>query len=171
MQKLTFQQEQFAQAIMKGLKIGEAYKLAGYHPTNRNSQDASAARLLRSAKIASRLEEMAVAKRISEAVSVHSVTDMLATVFDAASRDKQHGAAATAAMGIAKLHGLLVDKLEDVTRRPARSPDAPLEIEVEHWLTEHKLIGQDKGSNIVDTTTESPTLESPNISEGSEMFD
>ena len=162
MQKLTYQQEQFAQAIMRGLKIGEAYKQAGYKAANRNVQDAGASALIRNPKIVNRMEEMAAAKRISEAVSVHSVTDMLATVFDAASRDRQHGAAATAAMGIAKLHGLLVDKLEDVTRRPARSPDAPLEIEVEHWLHEHKLIGQDKGS-----TNEA----SPNTSEGSEMFD
>lgn len=162
MQKLSFQQEQFAQAIMRGVKIGEAYKLAGYKVANRNAQDASASALLRNPKIVNRMEEMAAAQRISEAVSVHSVTGMLAEVYDDARRYKQIGAAATAAMGIAKLHGLLVDKLEDVTRRPARSPDAPLEIEVEHWLHEHKLIGQDKGS-----TNEA----SPNTSEGSEMFD
>ena len=146
---------------MRGLGQREAYKLAGYKAAGK-SADADASRLLTNANFQIRLREMEQAKALSETITAHSVTRMLATVFDAASRDKQHGAAATAAMGIAKLHGLLVDKLEDVTRRPARSPDAPLEIEVEHWLHEHKLIGQDKGSS---------NEESPNTSEDSEMFD
>jgi len=171
MQKLTARQEQFAQGLMKGLPQRTAYKLAGYNVKDDKVADAAAGQALRSINLQNRLAEMERDKALSELVTVHTVTRMLGTVYDGATRDRQHGAAATAAMGIAKLHGLLVDKLEDVTRRPARSPDAPLEIEVEHWLTEHKLIGQDKGSNIVDATTESPTLESPDIGEGSEMFD
>jgi len=71
---------------------------------------------------------------------------MLASVFENATKDKQHGAAATAAMGMAKLHGLLVDKTEDVTRRAARSPDAPIEIDVEHWLTEQTSLPSPAGN-------------------------
>jgi len=73
-------------------------------------------------------------------VTASTITDMLARTYDAATKDKQHGAAATAAMGLAKVHGLLVDKTEDVTRRAARSPDAPIEIDVEHWLTEQTAL-------------------------------
>jgi hypothetical protein len=63
---------------------------------------------------------------------------MLADTYAAATADKQHGAAATAAMGIAKLHGLLVEKHEDVTRRATRDPAAPKEIDVDHWVTEQR---------------------------------
>jgi len=164
MQKLTARQEQFAQGLMKGMSQRDAYKLAGYKVAHDKVADADASRLLTNANFQNRLREMERDKAISDLVTVHSVTSMLATVYEDARRYKQIGAAATAAMGIAKLHGLLVDKLEDVTRRPARSPDAPLEIEVEHWLTEHKLIGQQPN-------VESPTLESPNISDDLGMFD
>ena len=37
----------------------------------------------------------------------------------------QAGAAVAASMGRAKLCGLLIDRREDVTRRPTRDPDAP----------------------------------------------
>ena len=40
----------------------------------------------------------------------------------------QAGAAVAASMGRAKLCGLLVDRREDVTRRPTRDPDAPAEV-------------------------------------------
>ena len=48
----------------------------------------------------------------------------------------QAGAAVAASMGRAKLCGLLVDRREDVTRRPTRDPDAPAEVAVEVWLRE-----------------------------------
>ena len=35
-----------------------------------------------------------------------------------------------------ELCGLLVDRREDVTRRPTRDPDAPAEVAVEVWLRE-----------------------------------
>jgi hypothetical protein len=146
MAKLSPQQELFAQAVFQGVGLGKAYKQAGYKVSNRNSQDASASKLLRNAKIVERMEEFSQATAISEKVTATTVTNMLAQVYEGAYRDKQHGAAATAALGIAKLHGLLVDRTEDVTRKPARSPDAPIEIEVEHWLTEHKLLGQPNGT-------------------------
>jgi hypothetical protein len=164
MQKLTARQEQFAQGLMKGLPQRTAYQLAGYNVKDAKVADAAAGQALRSINLQARLAEMERDKALAETVTAHTVTRMLATVFEAASRDRQHGAAATAAMGIAKLHGLLIDKLEDVTRRPARSPDAPLEIEVEHWLSDHKLIGQSPN-------VESPTLESPNTSDDLGMFD
>ena len=46
----------------------------------------------------------------------------------------QAGAAVAASMGRAKLCGLLVDRREDVTRRPTRDPDEPAEVAVEVWL-------------------------------------
>ena len=48
----------------------------------------------------------------------------------------QAGAAVAASMGRAKLCGLLVDRREDVTRRPTRDPGAPAEVAVEVRLRE-----------------------------------
>ena len=48
----------------------------------------------------------------------------------------QAGAAVAASMGRAKLCGLLVDRREDVTRRPTRDPDEPAEVAVAVWLRE-----------------------------------
>jgi len=142
--KLTARQELFAQGLMRGMSQREAYKLAGYKVPEKakdkagaSAIDANASRLIRNDKVGLRLADMEAAKRISDSVTVQSVSLMLADVYDDARRFKQIGAAATAAMGIAKLHGLLVDRVEDITRRPARSPDAPLEIEIDSWLTEH----------------------------------
>ena len=42
-------------------------------------------------------------------------------------------------MGRAKLCGLLIDRREDVTRRPSRDPDPPAEVAVEVWLRESCL--------------------------------
>lgn len=39
-------------------------------------------------------------------------------------------------MGRAKLCGLLIDRREDVTRRPTRDPDEPAEVAVAVWLRE-----------------------------------
>jgi hypothetical protein len=141
MARLTAQQELFAQAVFQGVGLGKAYKDAGYKAVDRNTQDSHASRLARNGKIVERMQELAQARAISEKVTVQTVTNMLADVYEDARKFKQIGAAATAAMGIAKLHGLLVDRVEDITRRPARDPGAPLEIEVEHWLTDHKLLG------------------------------
>jgi hypothetical protein len=91
-------------------------------------------------KVIARVDQLRVqmdrARASTKIVTAQTISDMLTEVYRAGLDLKQVGAAATAAMGLAKLHGLLVDKTEDVTRRAARSPDAPLEIEVEHWLTE-----------------------------------
>ena len=140
MAKLTAKQEIFAQNLMKGMSQRDAYRLAGFSSAGKNAIDANASRLISADKFQARLDEMQQAKLISEKVTAHSVTLMLAQVYEDARKYRQIGAAATAAMGIAKLHGLLVDRVEDITRRPTRDPDAPIEIEVEHWLTAQGLL-------------------------------
>jgi hypothetical protein len=137
---LTPKQEIFAQNLMKGMSKRDAYKMAGYRVSSDEAASAHGSRLVSNGNVVARLAEMERDRAISERVTIETVTRMLADVYADGRRYKQIGAAATAAMGIAKLHGLLIDRTEDVTRRPARSPDAPLEIEVEHWLTEHKLL-------------------------------
>lgn len=146
-------QEAFAQHVARGETLAEAHRMAGYN-SNENRIYGEACRVAALPKVAGRVAEIkaqAVALREKAAgslmiVTAQTVTAMLAQVFDRAVADKQHGAAATAAMGLAKLHGLLIDKTEDVTRRATRDPNAPIEIDVEHWVNETQaLIGSAAG--------------------------
>jgi len=144
-ERLSPRQEAFAHHVATGVSLSEAYRLAGFTASG-EAVHVNASRLAKVAKVDARVR--LIQAKVEDArqralastmiVTASMVSEMLATVFRNATLDKQHGAAATAAMGLAKVHGLLVDKTEDVTRRAARSPDAPIEIEVEHWLTEQQ---------------------------------
>ena len=143
--RLTIRQQAFTEYVLRGHSPTKAYGLAGFEARG-NAASVNAARLMRLAKVQAHMRSQQAqideARQRAQAavmiVTAQTVSNMLASVFENATKDKQHGAAATAAMGLAKVHGLLVDKTEDVTRRAARSPDAPIEIEVEHWLTEQQ---------------------------------
>jgi pullulanase/glycogen debranching enzyme len=60
---------------------------------------------------------------------------MLLAAFDLSRAEKQGSAASQAALGIAKLHGLLIDKthLETTLRKPAAAPDAADEMTEAEW--------------------------------------
>jgi hypothetical protein len=159
--RLTPRQDAFATHVALGKPLSEAYRLAGFKATG-NAIAVNAIRLMKQAKVVTRVgslqakfdEARVQGVRASMTVNANTITEMLTEVFHAGLAMKQVGAAATAAMGLAKLHGLLVDKTEDVTRRAARSPDAPLEIEVEHWLTEQGVIPSPESP--ADASPESP---------------
>lgn len=136
---LTAKQEAFALHVAQGKGLTEAYRQAGFSAQG-NALNVNASKLAKVAKVKLRIGEITRQRDraivATMTVTAMTVTEMLAAVFHNATKDRQHGAAATAAMGLAKLHGLLVDKTEDVTRRATRDPDAPVEIDVEHWVTE-----------------------------------
>jgi hypothetical protein len=163
-----------------GATMSEAYRLAGFTASG-EAVHVNASRLAKNAKVVAKVRS--ILAKVEDArskamvstmiVTASTVTDMLTAVFVNATKDKQHGAAATAAMGLAKVHGLLVDKTEDVTRRAARSPDAPIEIDVEHWLTDHgapqsspQLQGVPQGT---EPDCQSPDAEPPQGAEGSDI--
>ena len=134
---LNARQEAFARNIAEGRRQREAYRSAGYAPTSDNATDANASRLLRHDKVQSRVRELQAAQ--AEASQITAERLLVARwTRPAASRSAsgQAGAAVAASMGRAKLYGLLVDRREDVTRRPSRDPDAPAEVAVEVWLRE-----------------------------------
>ena len=136
---LTARQEVFAQEVSLGASLGEAYRRAGYRAEgNRVYEKASV--LAKASKVKARVAQLQEAQARSRAatavVTAQTITSMLAEAFEDAKRWKQTGAQVAAAMGLAKLHGLLVDKTEDVTRRATRNPDAPIEIDVDHWVNE-----------------------------------
>jgi len=123
--------------VAMGASLGEAYRQAGYQSQGNRIYE-KASQLAKLGKIRDRTEAIRVqrerASLATAIVTAQSVSAMLAEVFRNATADKQHGAAATAAMGMAKLHGLLIDKQEDVTRRASRDPRAPREMTIDGWL-------------------------------------
>ena len=134
---LNARQEAFARNIAEGRSQREAYQCAGYTPASDSVADVNASRLLRHAQVQSRVCELQVAAQ-AEASEI-TAERLLAELEEARSLALslgQAGAAVAASMGRAKLCGLLVDRREDVTRRPTRDPDAPAEVAVEVWLRE-----------------------------------
>ena len=135
---LNAKHEKFAGLVASGLSLAEAYRGAGYGGKDTTIWP-EASKLAKAPKVATRIVELRSAltpQRRAIIVTQASVTAMLAAAYEDAMLLGQPGAATQAAMGIAKLHGLLVDRFEDVTRKPGRSPDVPVEIEVEHWVNE-----------------------------------
>ena len=131
---LNPRQEAFARSIAEGRCQREAYKRAGYTPTSDSVADVNASRLLRHAQVQSRVRELQAAQAAASQITAERLLAELEEARSLALNLGQAGAAVAASMGRAKLCGLLIDRREDVTRRPTREPDAPAEVEVEVWL-------------------------------------
>ena len=114
MTKLTPKQEAFVQAYLRTGNQGAAYREAyNADGMTANSIDVEAHRTLSHPKVALRVQQLQekIAKKTE--YTVESVAKMFQDVYDAAMRDgedKALSAANSASMGIAKLHGLIVDK-------------------------------------------------------------
>ena len=133
---LNARQEAFAREIAAGRRQREAYRSAGYAPTSDNAADANASRLIRDDKVQSRVRELQAVQAQASQITAEMLLAELEEARSLALSLGQAGAAVAASMGRAKLCGLLVDRREDVTRRPTREPDAPAEVAVEVWLRE-----------------------------------
>jgi len=133
---LNPRQEAFCRFVAEGCCQREAYKRAGYTPTSDSVADVNASRLLRHAQVQSRVRELQAAQAEASQITAERLLAELEEARNLALSLGQAGAAVAASMGRAKLCGLLVDKREDVTRRPTREPDAPAEVAVAVWLRE-----------------------------------
>lgn len=128
--------EAFAQGLFEGKTADESYVNAGYKPNRHN-----ASRLKTTETIAARVAELqqVTAERAIERtlVTVESLTQELEEIRSAAKDAGQNSAAVSAVMGKAKLHGLLVDKLEaDITHHLSDLSDDELEREIAQTLAE-----------------------------------
>lgn len=127
MPRLTAKQERFVQEYFKTSNQRKSYQHAyDADGMSDNAVDREACLLLKNPKVAQRLAEMQerVAKKAE--VTVETISEMLDQAFaKAAQDDKGSAAMVAAAMGKAKLHGLIVEKKEDVTKlRAAREVEA-----------------------------------------------
>jgi phage terminase small subunit len=110
---LTPKQEAFAQAYVETSNASEAYRRS--YSASKMKQPAievEASRLLDHPKVALRVHELRERARKRHDINVDTITEMLKEDRELARNNNQTSAAVTAVMGMAKLHGLLVDKQE-----------------------------------------------------------
>ncbi|RWF71878.1 terminase small subunit [Mesorhizobium sp.] len=114
MSDLTPKQEAFALAFIETGNASEAYRRT--HDVGEDTKPesiwASASRCLADVKVQSRVKELQAEARDLMMISVGTLTDRLESArLHAMADPKGASAAVSATMGMAKLHGLLVDKV------------------------------------------------------------
>ena len=129
---MTPKQERFAQEYMVDMNATAAAKRAGYSEHTAMEQGYQ---LLRKPSVHAAVQAAQAELRERTKVSAKSVSQQLQEAYDMAERNGQASAMVQAAMGIAKLHGLLVDKVEQ-RQVAADMTEAELEAESERIQAE-----------------------------------
>lgn len=122
---LTARQEAFALAYVETRNASEAYRRA-YDASGMKPETLSveACRTLAHAKVAARVMALEEEARERNAVTVDTLTAKLEEARAHAMKDdKGASAAVSAVMGVAKLHGLLIDRTDLVAKVDVRDAD------------------------------------------------
>ncbi len=122
---MTPKQERFVQEYRIDSNATQAAVRAGYSDHTAKQQGS---RLLTNADVQAAIQVARADVRERVKVSVESVTKRLQKAYDQAASNGQAGAMVSAAMGIAKLHGLLIDKVE---QRQVVADLTPAELDAE----------------------------------------
>ena len=138
---LTDKQEKFCLLIVEGKSGREAYRIA-YGQKRPQHADVCASRTLRSIKVQQRIAQLRAGEAAALRVTVQSVTEMLVKAYDLGMAEKQVSAASQAAMGLAKLHGFLIERhqVDAVIRKPSMDANSPDEMTEEQWIEEHGIV-------------------------------
>ena len=140
---MTPKQERFVQEYMLDLNATQAAIRAGYSAKTAEQQGP---RLLGNVGVAAAIQAGQAEFRKRMEVSKESVTDQLNTAYDMAEANGQTSVMVQATMGIAKVHGLLVDKTEEVKPVENMTPD---ELRAESAKLRAQLDELDLGDNVV----------------------
>lgn len=110
---MTPKQEAFARAYVETGNASEAYRRA-YNADNMKDQviRQKAYELLNHGDVTVMVQQLKGAVQKRHDITVDSITEMLKEDRDLARQNAQTGAAVSASMGLAKLHGLIVEKRE-----------------------------------------------------------
>jgi phage terminase small subunit len=143
--------ERFAQELAKGETAASAYLKAGYEADHKSAETAGP-RLFRNVQVQGRVQELQERGAKRAEVTVASITERLIRIADKGEDLKEASGlsvARQAAMDAAKLHGLVVDKMEkgkpgDFSRMS--------EDELDAFITSRKaaLGGSDSGERAAD---------------------
>jgi len=113
MPELTIKQDKFCRAYVGPAEgnASEAYRTA-YNAENMlpSTVNRKAKELMDLGKISARIEQLKAEYEASEAITVEEISGALRRAMDGAAAAGQWSAASQAAMGLAKLAGLLVEK-------------------------------------------------------------
>lgn len=112
-----------ARELAAGKSIGEAMRAAGYSEQSAKrgeirGPDRQLMPVREHPYVAARLEELHAEARARHHVTVDSISEDLQQAFKLAIETRQPGAAVQAAMGKAKLHGLIVDQSKHSFSKP-----------------------------------------------------
>lgn len=136
---LNPQQEKFVRLLGTGSMTQQAAYEAAYGAGGKVAE-VNAARLLSNARFRSRLAEIQAENAYAAQVTVGYISQELRNVYQLAVADRQYGAATQAMLGLAKLHGMLVDRSEiraEIVNKPTLDPDAPQEMPLEDWAAKY----------------------------------
>lgn len=110
---LTPKQEAFVQAYHETGNASEAYRRAyNAERMKEKSIHENASKLLNHAKVAPRLEELQKRAQKRHDITIDTLTEMLKADRELARELEQSSAAVSAVMGLAKIHGLILDKAQ-----------------------------------------------------------
>ena len=106
--------ERFVREYHATGNASEAYRRAKPHAAKWKAETlhVKACNMLKEDKVQIRLEELQAEAAVRHNITVDSITEMLKEDREKAHAAGQIGAAVSASMGLAKLHGLIVDKQE-----------------------------------------------------------
>jgi hypothetical protein len=106
--------ERFVQEYHQHSNASEAYRAAKPKATKWKPETVhvKACNMLKEDKVQVRLHELQQRSAAKHEITVDTITAMLKEDRDLARQNAQSGAAVTAAMGLAKLHGLITEKRE-----------------------------------------------------------
>ena len=144
---MTPKQQRFAEEYMIDSNATAAAKRAGYSPHTAMEQGYQ---LLQKPSVKAVVQGLQAELRERTAVTVESVTEKLRAAYDMAKTNGQTAVMVQATMGIAKVHGLLVDRTEEVKPTVDMSAD-DLKAELERLDAELKAL--DQAGNVVKLPT------------------
>ena len=107
--EINTRQELFCRLIAEGRSQYESYTEAGFKATTRGAADVEACKLLKAPKITARVKEIQAENALAARISV---TKMYVAIYDKARANNDLGPAAAAVTGVAKLHGLVIDRAQ-----------------------------------------------------------
>ena len=144
---MTPKQQRFAEEYVVDLNATAAAKRAGYSEQTAYSQGQ---RLSKNVEVKAAIQGLQAKFRERMEVSKESVTAQLNTAYDMAEANGQTAVMVQATMGIAKVHGLLVDKTEEVKPTVAMTLD---ELRAESERIGAELEALDRADNVVKLST------------------
>jgi hypothetical protein len=133
---LPVKREQFLWLVVEGMPASHAYAKVYGEDKSVKVCEAAASRVLSDVKVIARRQELVQARHLRMPLTAEYLSrELMAVAAEARAKD-QLAAASGALMGVAKLQGLLIERVavDALVRKPSSSPDSPDEMSEAQWL-------------------------------------